>query len=103
MDNTQIAAIFSLLSKLMDIHGENSFRAKAYATAAYTIEKLPVPLAGMSDEQIFSIKGIGEAMGKKIIEIMQSGKSDALETYLQKTPEGILEMLNIKGLGPKKI
>jgi DNA polymerase (family 10) len=42
-------------------------------------------------------------MGKKIMEIRQSGKSDALETYLQKTPEGILEMLNIKGLGPKKI
>ncbi len=103
MDNAQISAIFSLLSKLMEIHGENSFRAKSYATAAYTIEKLPVPLTGMPDEQIFSIKGIGEAMGKKIMEIRQSGKSDALETYLQKTPEGILEMLNIKGLGPKKI
>lgn len=103
MDNAQIAAAFSLLSRLMEIHGENSFRAKSYATAAYTIEKLPVPLAGMPDTQIPSIKGIGEAMGKKIIELRESGKLNALETYLQKTPVGILEMLKIKGLGPKKI
>ncbi|HTN06954.1 PHP domain-containing protein [Agriterribacter sp.] len=103
MDNSQIADAFSLLSKLMDIHGENSFKAKSYAVAAYTIEKLPVVLTALTDEKIFAIKGIGNTIGKKIIEIRQSGKLNALEIYLQKTPEGILEMLQIKGLGPKKI
>ena len=103
MDNSQIADAFSLLSKLMDIHGENSFKAKSYAVAAYTIEKMPVGLTELPNDKVFSIKGIGEAIGKKIIEIRQTGKLNALDEYLQKTPVGILEMLNIKGLGPKKI
>ncbi len=103
MDNAQIADAFSLLSKLMDIHGENSFKAKSYAVAAYTIEKLPFELAQQPGDKLFSIKGIGDAIGKKIVEIMQTGKLNALEEYLQKTPAGILEMLTIKGIGPKKI
>ena len=103
MDNAQIADAFSLLSKLMDIHGENSFKAKSYAVAAYTIEKLPFELAQQPGDKLFSIKGIGDAIGKKIVEIMQTGKLNALEEYLQKTPVGILEMLTIKGIGPKKI
>ncbi len=102
-DNYHIADQFSLLSKLMDIHGENSFKAKSYAIAAYTIEKLPVQLMDLPGEKIFSIKGIGDAIGKKIIEIIETGKLTALQESLQKTPPGILEMLNIKGLGPKKI
>ncbi|HRO46952.1 PHP domain-containing protein [Agriterribacter sp.] len=103
MDNSQIADAFSLLSKLIDIHGENSFKAKSYAIAAYTIEKLPVALSALPDEKIFTIKGIGDTIGKKIMEMRQSGKLNALEIYLQKTPPGVLEMLHIKGLGPKKI
>lgn len=103
MDNLQIADAFSLLSKLLEIHGENSFKAKSYAVAAYTIERLPVALASLPDEKIAEIKGIGNAIGKKILEIRQSGQLNILEEYLQKTPPGILEMLGIKGLGPKKI
>ncbi|PWU00564.1 MAG: histidinol-phosphatase [Bacteroidetes bacterium] len=103
MDNYQIADQFSLLSKLLDIHGENSFKAKSYAVAAFNIEKLPTQLHTLQAENIFSIKGIGEATGKKIIEMIQTGKMNALEDYLTKTPPGVLEMLSIKGLGPKKI
>ncbi len=54
MDNYEIADQFSLLSKLMDIHGENSFKAKSYAVAAFNIEKLPSPLSSMAPgENIF--------------------------------------------------
>ena len=67
MDNSSIADIFSLLSRLMDIHGENSFRAKSYAVAAFNIDKLPVELSDQPAEKIFAIKGIGDAMGKKIM------------------------------------
>ena len=65
MDNYQIADCFSLLAKLMDIHGENSFKAKSYAAAAFNIEKLPLQLSETPKEKLFSIKGIGESTGKK--------------------------------------
>jgi DNA polymerase (family 10) len=104
MTNAAISDNFSLLSKLMDIHGENSFKAKSYAIAAFTVEKLPDEISAFPKEKIFSIKGIGESAGQKIIEQLESGTLKILEEYIQKTPAGIIEMLQkIKGLGPKKI
>ena len=103
MDNYQIADSFSLLAKLTDIHGENSFKAKSYATAAFTIEKLPLQLSETPHEKIFNIKGIGESTGKKIIELLDTGVLKALEDMIKKTPPGVMELLNIKGIGPKKI
>ncbi len=103
MNNYAIADNFSLLSKLMDIHGDNSFRAKSYAVAAFTIEKLPMQLSEMEADKIFVLKGIGDATGKKIIEQIQTGQLSALNEYILKTPPGVIEMLNIKGIGPKKI
>ncbi len=103
MDNYTIADNFSLLAKVMDIHGENSFKTKSYSSAAFTIEKLPAQLSSIPEENIFSIKGIGEAIGKKIIEQLHTGQLSLLNEYISKTPPGILEMLTIKGIGPKKI
>ncbi len=103
MDNYTIADNFSLLSKLMEIHGENSFKAKSYAIAAFNIEKLPKQLKDSSIEEISRIKGIGEAIATKIRQLLETGKLPLLEKYLQDTPPGLIEMLQIKGLGPKKI
>lgn len=103
MDNYSIADNFSLLAKLMDIHGENSFKTKSYSSAAFTIEKLPVELSTLTAEKIFAIKGVGENIGKKIIEQLETGRMALLDEYVEKTPRGIQEMLNIKGIGPKKI
>ena len=103
MDNYQIAENFSLLSKLMDIHGENSFKAKTYAIAAYHVENLPEQLSNTPVEKISSIKGIGESTGKKIIELLQTGELTLLKEMINKTPTGVIELLNIKGIGPKKI
>lgn len=103
MTNAQIADNFSLLARLMEIHGENSFKTKSYSTASYTIDKLPGSLADLPEEKIFSIKGIGEAIGKKILVQLQTGQLPQLNEYLSNTPPGIIEMLAIKGLGPKKI
>ncbi len=102
-DNYHIADLFSLLSKLMDIHGENSFKAKSYAAAAFSIEKLPVQLAEVDPSKIASYKGIGESTAKKVIEILQTGELKVLNDLIAKTPPGVIEMLSIKGLGPKKI
>ena len=57
----------------------------------------------MPEEKIFKIKGIGDSVGKKVIEIITTGELRQLKEYLSQTPEGVLEMMNIKGLGPKKI
>ena len=103
MNNYSIADNFSLLAKLMDIHQENSFKAKSYSIAAYTVEKLTVELSTIDQNKIFSLKGIGESVGHKIVEQLQTGSLKILEDYIAKTPQGVLEMLHIKGIGPKKI
>ncbi len=103
MDNYQIAENFSLLSKLTDIHAENNFKAKSYAIAAFNIEKLPQQLSETPREKIALIKGIGESSAKKIIEILETGSLKILQELIEKTPIGVIEMLNIKGIGPKKI
>lgn len=103
MDNYIISDNLSLLAKLMDIHGDNPFKAKSFANAAFQIEKLSVPLQDTPRDAIFRIKGIGESTGKCVIEMLESGQFALLEEYLRKTPPGILDMMRIKGIGPKKI
>lgn len=103
MDNYAIAENFALLGKLMDIHGDNSFKAKSYSSAAFTIDKLATPLAELPPEKIFGIRGIGDAIGKKIVEQLETGQLSLLNEYIAKTPPGIIEMMGIKGIGPKKI
>ncbi len=103
MNNYELADHFALLGKLMDIHGEDSFRAKSYSIAAYNIEQLPAEATTMDDATLASMKGIGASTGKRIKELLTTGKMQALEDMLAKTPGGILDMLQIKGLGPKKI
>jgi DNA polymerase (family 10) len=103
MNNYEIADHFSLLSKLMDIHGENSFKSKSYSSTAFNIERFTKEIADMDDAELFGQRGIGEATGKKIRELQATGKLGALENMLAVTPPGILDILEVKGLGPKKI
>jgi DNA polymerase (family X) len=103
MHNSAIADNFDLLAKLMDINGENSFKSKTYSIAAYNIEKLPMQLKDTPREKLFSIKGIGESTGKKVAEMLDTGQLEVLNEYITKTPAGVIEMLHIKGIGPKKI
>lgn len=103
MHNYEIAEYFSLLAKLMDIHGENAFKIKSYSNAAYTLDRLNDPLEEMTPAQIASIRGIGDALAQKIVDLLATKQLAILEEYILKTPPGILEMLKIKGLGPKKI
>lgn len=102
-ENSLIADQLSLLAKLTDIHGGNSFKSKAYAAAAFTIDKLPQPLHTIPAEKIASIKGIGDSVAKKVQEIFEQGTIIALTELIEKTPPGIMQMLGIKGIGPKKI
>jgi DNA polymerase (family 10) len=103
MDNYEIADKFSLLAKLMDIHGENSFRSKSFSIMAFQLEKVAEPLTEMTLPQIANLKGVGEGTAKKIQEIITTGRLSQLDEIIAKTPAGVIEMLHIKGIGPKKI
>ena len=103
MSNKEISNQFTLLSKLMDIHGENSFRSKSYSVLGYKITQLNIELATLPEKDIFNLNGIDETMGKKIVEILATGSIQSLEDLIENTPAGVLEMMKIKGIGPKKI
>ncbi|HUS02515.1 MAG TPA: helix-hairpin-helix domain-containing protein [Chitinophagaceae bacterium] len=103
IDNSFIADQLSLLSSLMDIHGENSFAAKSLSIAAFTIEKWPEQMEDIPTSKLTLVKGIGTSVAKKIAELVETGEIEELNDLTSKTPTGVFEMLNIKGVGPKKI
>lgn len=103
MDNKTIARTFRLLSQLMELHEENPFKIKSLANASFKLDKLPFTLAGKTVEEIEKIEGIGKSSSAKIIELLNTGSMKELEDLLAITPSGIVEMLGIKGIGPKKI
>ena len=103
MDNKTIARTFKLCGQLMELHNENPFRSKAIASASFKIDKLPFQAAEASLEKLSEQPGIGKSTAEKVIQIITTGTFPELDELLAKTPEGILDMLKIKGLGPKKV
>lgn len=103
MDNKTIARAFKLCGQLMELHNENPFRTKAMSSASFKIDKLPFPAANASLEELSAQQGIGKSTAEKIFQIINTGSFPELDKLISQTPEGILEMLKIKGLGPKKI
>lgn len=103
MTNQQLATQFNLLGKLLELHGENPFKIRSYTNAYLTIKKWHEPVISLPKEELAAIKGIGKAIQTKILELAETGEMSTLNKYLDKTPTGIVEMLGIKGFGPKKI
>jgi DNA polymerase (family 10) len=104
MDNEQVAAILQEIGTLLELKGENPFKSRAYANAARTLESLSEPLAQIvAENRLGKIKGVGEALQKKITELVQTGKLAYYEELKASLPAGLLEMLTIQGLGPKKV
>lgn len=103
MENKTIARTLRLLAQLMELHNENPFKIKSVANAAFKVDKLPYAIQGKSLEEIAMIDGLGKSISAKVWELLQTGSMTELETILAETPEGIVEMLGIKGIGPKKI
>jgi DNA polymerase (family 10) len=103
MENKPIARTLRLLSQLMELHDENPFKIKSLANAAFKVDKLPFPAAGKSLAELEKIDGIGKSTAAKIIELLETGNITELKDLLAATPEGVVEMLGIKGIGPKKI
>ena len=103
MDNKTIARVFKLCGQLMELYNENPFRTKAMASASFKIDKLPFSAANASLEELSAQQGIGKSTAEKIKQVIETGSFTELDELLAKTPSGILEMLKIKGLGPKKV
>jgi len=103
MENKTIARTLRLLSQLMELHEENPFKIKSVANAYFKVDKLPFALKDKPLDELDKIDGIGKGLASKIIELLQTGELQELNEILQRTPEGVVEMLGIKGIGPKKI
>jgi DNA polymerase (family 10) len=106
MDNKQIAGIFSEMSDILEIQGADFFRVNAYRKAALNILNMPQDLRDMVDKNSPDLKklpGIGEGLRKKIIELITTGKCEEYDDIKKGFPEGLLEMLRLRGLGPKKV
>src|SRR5690606_3226619 len=103
MDNKKIAKAFKRYAQLMELHGENPFRTKAVAAAAFKLDKLPFAITPQTLSKLSEIPGIGERTAEKVGNLSTIGTFPELDALMAATPEGILEMLTIKGLGPKKI
>lgn len=103
--NNDIAGIFEEIADLLEIKGDNPFRVRAYRMAALALRDLGVEVAELLQrgEELPRIKGIGEDLRKKIAEIVTTGTAQKLEELRKELPRGLLELLEIPGLGPKRV
>lgn len=103
MDNKTIVRAIKLLGQLMELHNENAFKAKAFLNAAFKLSKYAEDLTNKSQEQLEKIEGVGKGVAQKIHELVSNHTIADLDKLISTTPSGVIEMLTIKGLGPKKV
>lgn len=99
-----VVALFEELVLLMELKGENPFKIRAYANGARALEALEKPLTeALADGSLARIKGIGPGLLADIKALVETGHLATYDALKAATPEGLLEMLAIPGLGPKKV
>ncbi len=103
MKNFDISAIFNKIADLLEIRGDNPFRVRAYRKAAFNIETLGRDVSGLSAADLTEIPGIGSDLASKIEEYLRSGRIGTYEKLRQEVPEGLADLLNVPGLGPKTV
>jgi DNA polymerase (family 10) len=105
MDNDAIARRFHRLAALMEVRGDDPFRLRSYRNAAEAIEVWPTPLKEIAEKEgvagLQEIPGVGKAIAGKVIELLAKGTFDAWERLTAETPESVLDLLEIPGIGPK--
>jgi DNA polymerase (family 10) len=105
MDNEQIARRFNRMAALMEVRGEDSFRLRSYRMAAEAIETWPTPVKEIAAKEgaagLQEIPGVGKALASKIVELVERGTFDAWERLTAETPESVLDLLDLPGVGPK--
>ncbi|MGE0931872.1 DNA polymerase/3'-5' exonuclease PolX [Peijinzhouia sedimentorum] len=103
MENKDIVKIIKKTAELMELHEENAFKVRSFQNAIFKLERLEQSLANLSSAELEKIDGIGKSLALVITQIIESGSHPALDNLLEQTPQGVLDMLSIKGVGPKKI
>jgi len=105
MDNEAIARRFNRMASLMEVRGEDSFRIRSYRMAAEAIETWPTPMQEIAAKDglagLLEIPGVGKALAGKIIELIERGTFAAWEKITAETPETVLDLLDLPGVGPK--
>lgn len=105
MTNVEIARRFSRLAALMELRGDDPFRLRSYRNAAETIEVWPTQLKVVAEEEgvagLQAIPGIGKAIAGKVVELLDRGTFDAWERLIVETPESVLDLMELPGIGPK--
>jgi len=103
MTNPEIAEVFRRLANLMELREDNPFKIRSYRTAADTIEDTPTPLADMLSaggvSALKELPGIGEAISKKIVDLLATGTFKAYEEIKAEIPETTLDLLKVEGIG----
>src|SRR5439155_24139991 len=88
---------------LLELNGENPFKSRAYYNASRTIAGVDQDLPTLvKTEQLTSIKGIGEAIAEKITTLVTAGKLPYYNELQSSLPAGLLDMIRVEGLGPKR-
>ena len=105
MDNEVIARRFYRLAALMELRGDDPFRWRSYRNAAEAIEVWPTPLKEIAEKDgvtgLQEIPGVGKAIAGKVIELLTRGTFDAWERLTAETPESVLDLMELPGIGPK--
>ncbi|MCE7063249.1 DNA polymerase/3'-5' exonuclease PolX [Dyadobacter sp. CY343] len=104
MSNPEIVEILELTAKLLELHNADPFKIKGYSVAAFYLDKYKEgELQNMTEQELTKLQGVGKSTATKIAQIAQTGTFPELEELISNTPLGVMEMFNIKGIGPKKI
>lgn len=104
METPRIARILDEMGTLLEVQGENPFRCRAYHNVSQALKALPNDLSGLiADGTLAEVPGVGETMLKKIVELATTGRLEAYEALRRTTPTGLVALLRVPGLGPKKI
>lgn len=100
----EIIEVLQEIAVLLDLKGENPFKGRAYNSAARAIETLTEPLENLvAEDRLREVKGVGDAIAKKVAEWVANGRLAYYEELKSSVPPGLMAMLRIPGLGPKKV
>ncbi len=104
MDKDEVAAVLAEIGTFLELKGENPFKTRAYVNAARTLEGLTEPLDKLVAEQrLGELKGFGDALKEKVTLLVTTGRLPYYDELKASVPAGLLELLQIQGLGPKKV